>query len=164
MILHLSKQLNDRLKCSVSFQGMPVIQAGRLDAWSGHCFRIGRVEHVMMMNDASLYTILMPARGLTSIDSFLKAFLPRVAEVWHRFEAEFDDQNQQVIVLKRTNRSLIGSMNDAIQATKFHFDYTRNETHSFGPATIEERLNMVPYKALQYSTPCELLSKLLKDG
>jgi hypothetical protein len=164
MILHLSKQLADRLKCSVSLQGMPVIQAGRLDAWSGHCFRIGRVEHVMMMNDASLFTILMPARGLTSIDSFLKAFLPRVAQVWHRFDAEFDDQNQQVIVLKRTNRSLIGSMNDAIQATKFHFEYIREEVHEFGPIDIEERLNMVPYKALRYKAPCELLPELLRLG
>jgi hypothetical protein len=164
MILHLSNQLAERLKCSVTLQGVPVIQAGRLDAWSGHCFRIGRVEHVMMMNDASLYTILMPARGLTSIDSFLKAFLPRVAEVWHRFNAEFDAQHQDVIVLKRTNRSLIGSMSDAIQATKFHFEYTRNATFSLGPTTIEERLNMVPYKALQYSAPFELLPKLLGKG
>lgn len=118
----------------------------------------------MMMNDASLYTILMPARGLTSIDSFLKAFLPRVAQVWHRFDAEFDDQNQQVIVLKRTNRSLIGSMNDAIQATKFHFEYIREESHDFGPIDIEERLNMVPYKAREYMAPFELLPKLLGKG
>jgi hypothetical protein len=143
---------------------MPVIQAGRLDAWSGHCFRIGRIEHVIMMNDASLYTILMPARGLTSIDSFLEAFLPRVAEVWHRFDTEFDTQNQQVIVLKRTNRSLIGSMNDAIQSAKFHFEYASEEGHSFGPTDVEQRLNMIPYKALQYTAPFRLLPKLLGKG
>ena len=164
MILHLSKQLIERLKCSISLQGVPVIQAGRLDAWSGHCFRIGRVEHVMMMNDASLYTILMPARGLTSIGSFLKVFLPRVAEVWHQHHAEFDIKNQEVIVLKRTNRSLIGSMNDAILATKFHYGYTPDEPNRFGPTSIEERLNMVPYKAIQYAAPFELLSKLLGKG
>jgi hypothetical protein len=164
MILHLSNQLAARLKCAVSLKGVSVIQAGRLDAWSGHCFRIGRVEHIIMMNDASLYTLLMPARGLTSIDSFLKEFLPRVAEVWQRYDATFDARNQEVIVLKRTNRSLIGSMNDAIHATKFHYSYTRNETHSFGPTTIEERLNMVPYKAIQYSAPFQLLPKLLAEG
>jgi hypothetical protein len=164
MILHLSKQLADRLKCSVNLQGMPVVQAGRLDAWSGHCFRIGRVEHVMMMNDASLYTILMPARGLTSIDSFLKVFIPRVAQVWHRFDAEFDAENQEVIVLKRTNRSLIGSMNDAIQSTKFHFEYFHEVPHDFGPIDIEKRLNMVPYKAREYAAPFKLLPKLLAKG
>ncbi len=114
-----------------------------------------------MMNDASLYTILMPARGLTSIDSFLKAFLPKVAEVWHRFDSEFDAQNQQVIVLKRTNRSLIGSMSDAIQSAKFYHEFNLNKTYSFGPTDLEERLNMAPYKALQYSAPFELLQKLL---
>ena len=164
MILHLSKQLADRLKCPVSLQGMPVLQAGRIDAWSGHCFRIGRVEHIIMMNDASLYTILLPARGLTSMNLFLKSFLPRVSDVWHRFGAEFDPHHQEVIVLKRTNRSLIGSMNDAIQATKFHFEYIREEVHEFGPIDIEERLNMVPYKALQYKAPCKLLPELLSLG
>lgn len=164
MILHLSKELANRLKCPVSLQGMPVLQTGRLDAWSGHCFRIGRIEHIMMMNDACLYTVLMPARGLTSIDSFLKAFLPRVAEVWHRFDGEFDANNQEVIVLKRTNRSLIGSMNDAIQATKFHFEYIHEEPHDFEPIDIEERLNMVPYKALEYTAPCKLLARLLAKG
>ena len=43
MILHLSKQLACRLKCQFSTEGMAVIQAGRLDSWSGHCFRIGRI-------------------------------------------------------------------------------------------------------------------------
>ena len=164
MILHLSKELADRLKCSVSLQGMPVLQTGRLDAWSGHCFRSGRMEHIMMMNDACLYTILMPARGLTSIDSFLKAFLPRVAEIWQRFDAEFDANNQEVIVLKRTNRSLIGSMNDAIQATKFHLQYDHEDSHDFEPIDIEVRLNLVPYKALDHMAPCKLLAKLLGKG
>jgi hypothetical protein len=143
---------------------MQVLQAGRLDAWSGHCFRIGRIEHIIMMNDASLYTILMPARGLTSINSFLKEFLPRVADVWHGFGADFDAHNQEVIVLKRSNRSLIGSMNDAIQATKFHFEYVREKPHDFGPIDIEERLNMVPYKALGFQSPGRLLPKLLTPG
>jgi len=52
MILHLSNALIKRLKCPISLEGTPVLQAGRLDAWSGHTFRIGRIEHIMMMNDA----------------------------------------------------------------------------------------------------------------
>ena len=161
MILHLSKQLSDRLKCPISMKGVPIIQAGRLDAWSGHCFRIGRIEHVILMNDASLYTILIPAKGLTSLEAFLKAFLPRVADAWQQFGAEFDSQNQEFVVLKRANRSLIGSMNDAIQAAKFHHYYAQQKHEGYGDMDIETRLNMVLYKALAYETPSRLLQKLL---
>lgn len=161
MILHLSNQLAKRLKCRFSFEGMPVLQAGRLDAWSGHCFRVGRTEHVMMMNDASLYTILLPAKGLTSIDFFLKAFLPRVSEVWQRHGSDFDPNNQEVVVLKRANRSLIGSMNDAIKAVQFYDAYDREDHPGYRPMDIGKRLNMVPYKAIGYNSPERLLPSLL---
>jgi hypothetical protein len=164
MILHLSNQLARRLKCRFSLEGVPVLQAGRLDAWSGHSFRVGRIEHVMMMNDASLYTILLPAKGLTSIDSFLKAFLPRVAEVWQRHGSDFDPNNQEVVVLKRANRSLIGSMNDAIKAVEFYAVYDREDHPGYTPMDIEVRLNMVPYKANEYQSPARLLPKLLGKG
>ena len=55
MILHLSNALIQRLKCAVSLEGKPIVQTGRLDAWSGHTFRLGRIEHIILMNDASLY-------------------------------------------------------------------------------------------------------------
>lgn len=164
MILHLSNQLARRLKCRFSLDGMQVLQPGRLDAWSGHSFRVGRIEHVMMMNDASLYTILLPAKGLTSIDSFLKAFLPRVREVWQRHGSDFDSNNQEVVVLKRANRSLIGSMNDAIKAVQFYDVYDREDHPGYKPMDIEERLNMVPYKALGYNSPDRLLPGLLGKG
>ena len=164
MILHLSKQLSDRLKCLASLEGMPVLQAGRLDAWSGHCFRIGRVEHIMMMNDASLYTLLMPAKGLTSIEAFLGAFLPRVAATWREHGASFDPDNQEVIVLKRSNRSRIGSMNDAIKMVKFHHVYDQEEHPGYTPMDMHTRLNEVPYKALGYDSPARLLPKLLQGA
>jgi len=164
MILHLSNQLARRLKCRFSLEEMPVLQVGRLDAWSGHSFRVGRIEHVMMMNDASLYTILLPAKGLTSIDSFLKAFLPRVAEVWQRHGSDFDPNNQEVVVLKRANRSLIGSMNDAIKAVEFYAVYDREDHPGYTPMDIEERLNMVPYKTIGYQSPDRWLPKLLGKG
>jgi hypothetical protein len=160
MILHLSNALTKRLKCPVSFKGTPVIQANRLDAWSGHCFRMGKFEHVMMMNDASLYTIVMPARGLNSINAFLSGFLPRVASIWSANGGQFDPLNQEIIVLNRTNRSLIGSMNDAIHSAKAFYEFKIGEKFQ---RTLEYHLNNTPYKTLGFESPSRLLPKLLSD-
>ena len=161
MILHLSKQLATRLKCPFSMEGMPVIQTGRLDSWSGHCFRVGRIEYVLMMNDACLISILMPAKGLTSVESFFEAFLPRVAKVWEEHGGSFDSLNQEVIILKRSNKSLIGSMNEAIKMIKFYAEFDRYEHPNYTPIDLEERLNMTPYKSIGFETTHRLLTRLL---
>ena len=164
MILHLSKQLADRLKYHFSMEGMPVIQAGRLDSWSGHCFRIGRIEYVIMMNDACLFSILMPAKGLTSVESFLDAFLPRVAKAWQEHGGTIDCLNQEVIILKRSNKSLIGSMTEAVKMIKFYAEYDREEHPNYTPMDLEERLNTTPYKAIGYEITHRRLSRLLANG
>jgi hypothetical protein len=163
MILHLSKQLADRLKCRFSMEGLPVMQAGRLDAWSGHCFRIGRIEHVLMMNDACLFCILMPAKGLTSVESLLKAFLPKVAQAWQEHGGTFDALNQEVIILKRGNKSLIGSMNEAIKRIQLHAEYDREEHPNYTPIDLEKRLNMIPHKVIGFQAPHRLLARLLAN-
>ena len=57
MIIHASKDFSKRFKCEVSGKGHTVLQTGRLDAWSGHLFRLGRTSFVLLMNDA-LYKAL----------------------------------------------------------------------------------------------------------
>lgn len=161
MILHLSKQLACRLKCQFSTEGMAVIQAGRLDSWSGHCFRIGRLGYVIMMNDACLFSILIPAKGLTSIESFLGAFLPRVAKAWQEHGGNFDCLNQEVIILKRSNKSLIGSMTEAVKMIKFYAEFDREENPHKTPLDLEERLNRIPYKAIGFETSHRLLARLM---
>jgi hypothetical protein len=158
MILHLSNALIKRLKCPVSFEGSPVIQAGRLDAWSGHTFRLGRIEHIILMNDASLYTVVFPARGITSLTTLLNAFLPRVASIWRHNGGKFDLLNQEIIVLKRVNRSLIATMNEAIRIAQGFHEFAIGEQYN---VTLEQHLNEVPYGSLNYDSPDRLLPKLL---
>jgi hypothetical protein len=164
MILHLSKKLADRLKCQFSMEGMSVVQAGRLDAWSGHCFRVDRIEYVIMMNDACLFSILMPAKGLTSVESFLDAFLPRVAKAWQEHGGNFDCLNQEVIILKRSNKSLIGSMTEAVKMIKFYAEFDRLENPHKTPMDLEKRLNMTPYSAIGYEVTHRRLARLLANG
>jgi hypothetical protein len=161
MIIHASKDFSKRFKCEVSGEGHTVLQAGRLDAWSGHVFRIGRTLFVLLMNDASLYAIIIPAKGLTTLPALLKVLLPLISDLWARHGASFDPDNQSVIVLPRTNRSLIGSMNEAMIGLRFFYDVTEFAGTPFDLSRLEERLNDTLYKAINHERPSKLLPKLL---
>ena len=111
MIIHASKAFEKRFKCEVSGEGHVVLQSGRLDSWSGHVVRIGPISYILFMNDATLYALIIPSKGLTTFAALLKVLLPVISDLWAKHGGSFDPDNQSVIVLPRTNRSLIGSMN-----------------------------------------------------
>jgi hypothetical protein len=161
VIIHASKDFEKHFKCEVSMKGHVVLQPGRLDAWSGHFFKIGRRSYVMFMNDAALYAIIIPAKGLQSLSSLLKAFIPLVASLWESHGASFDRENQSVIVLPRTNRALIGSMTDAIRIFRHIHEDNLNSGTETDIQKVETCLNGIPYKALKYEQPSKLLGRLL---
>jgi hypothetical protein len=161
MIIHASKDFEKRLKCEVGMKGHVVLQPGRLDAWSGHFCKIGRKSYVMLMNDATLYAIIIPAKGLQSLSSLLKTFIPLVANLWESHGASFDRENQSVIVLPRTNRALIGAMTDAIRIFRHVHEDNLNSDTETDIQKVETCLNGIPYKALKHEQPSRLLGRLL---
>jgi hypothetical protein len=90
--------------------------------------------------------------------------LGRIAEVWMKHGAEFDPANQTVMVLPRTNRSLIGSMNDAVALIRFYESFANAERVELDLADMENRSNMTPYKALGFEQPDRLLARMLGAG
>ena len=164
MIIHASKAFEKRFKCEVSGEGHVVLQTGRLDAWSGHFFRIGRISYILLMNDATLYALIIPAKGLTTFPALLKVLLPLVSDLWKKHGGSFDPVNQSVIVLPRTNRSLIGSMNDAMNALRFHCKVAEFADTPFDLSHVERRMNENPYRSLNYDHPNRLLPKMLGNA
>jgi hypothetical protein len=164
MIIHASKAFEKRFKCEVSGEGHVVLQTGRLDAWSGHFVRIRRTSYILLMNDATLYAIIIPAKGLTTFPALLKVLLPLISDLWTKHGGSFDPDNQSVIVLPRTNRSLIGSMNDAMNALRFHCEGAEFAGTPFDLARVEWRMNENPYKSLNYDHPNRLLPKMLGNA
>jgi len=161
MIIHASKDFAKRFKCELSGAGQTVLQAGRLDAWSGHVFRVRRISFTLLMNDATLYSIIIPTTGLTTLPALLKVFLPRVSRLWAMHGASLDPDNQSVMVLPRSNRSLIGSMNEAVKSLQFFHDVMEVDEAPFDLTRIETRLNDTYYKAINQEKPARLLPKLL---
>jgi hypothetical protein len=161
IIIHASRDFIKRYKCELSLPGERVLQAGRLDSWSVHFYRISRSPMVMMMNDATLWTVLIPAKGITTLQAILTALLDRIAKTWASHGAVFDPSNQSVLFFPRSNRRLIGSMNDAVTATHFFFRRASDRGQPVNWNDAENRLNDTPYKVLEYDRPKEMLAKML---
>lgn len=161
LFIHVSREFAKRYRCQLSFVGEKVAQAGRLDSWSAHFVRIGRNPLVVMMNDATLWAVLIPATGVTTLEKLLSVFLGRIAEVWKAHGAAFDPLNQQFIFLSRSNRSLIGSMNEAIFQVRCEEEMAREGNRPVDWTEMETRLNRMPYGAMKYAYPREMLAAAL---
>ena len=136
-------------------------QRKTLDSWSGHVFKLGRSPMVLFMHDASLWHILIPAKGITTLEKLLPLFLARVRQVWSDHGVEFDDKNLSLGFLPRSDRSLIGSMNDAIHQIRCYAEMGLKIDDPTGLAEIEDRLHKTPYSSLGYGFPDRKLNELL---
>ena len=162
MILRVSAAFAKQFMSLVSHAGENLPQERRLDAWSCHFIRVRRKPLVVVMNDATLYTLIVPATGVKSFPELWLKLLGRIGEVWTRHGVAFDPNNQAVILLSRTNRSRIGSMNDATLLIRIYDDDARNEKAELDLMEMEERSNETPYKALGFEQPERLMARALR--
>jgi len=117
-----------------------------------------------MTHDATLFTFLVPLEGIRSFEPFVTQFLERVAAIWSSFGASFDPQNQNVVALKRSNRSLIGSMNEAKWLMEGVVIQSLESVGSVDWAVVEHQMNAVPYSVLKYARPFDELRKSLQGS
>jgi hypothetical protein len=163
MILRVSAAFSKQFKFVLSHPGESVPQERRLDAWSCHFIRVRRKPLVVVMNDATLYTLILPVTGVKGFPELWLKLLGRIGEVWTRHGVHFDPDNQAVVLFSRTNRSLIGSMNDAIVLIRIYDEDARTEQVELDLAAMETRSNQTPYKALNYEWPERLMALALRE-
>ena len=159
---HASKAFVERFGCAISLPKDKPAQTQSINAWSGDLLKVPRAGQVaVMMHNASLVTLIVPLKGVRRFVEFLPLFLQGVAELWMAVGATFDPANQQMIILRRTNRSLIGSMNNAKELLDFTvFDQMeRGESIDWNEA--QALINGTPFSAIDYDLPLEKLATLL---
>ena len=160
--LHASKAFVEKFGCAVSLAKDKPAQTQSIDAWSCDLLKVPRVGQLaVMMHDASLATLIVPLKGVRRFEEFLPLFLQRVAELWEAVGATFDPANQQVMILRRNNRRLIGSLNNAKELIGFTiFDQMeRGEPINWHEA--EQLINGTPFSAIDYDLPLEKLATLI---
>ena len=161
MILHVSKAFAKHFKCEVSKLKEPKTQTGNLDCWSAHYFEIEKEPLVLIMNDACFWTFIIPVDNLSSFDELLSVFLRKVEIVWERFGSAFDSNNLSLVIYPRTNRSFIGSMNDLVMQMRIEDDEAYFDGRKPDWEEAEDVFNTMPFGALKYQNPVDLLSKVL---
>jgi len=113
------------------------------------------------MNDASLSMVVVPLKGVRTFEQFLPAFLERAARVFKAAGGFLETRNQTVIVLRRSDRQLIGTMNDARRHTCHEIEYRWSQDGQVDWDEVEDELNQIPFSAIDYALPKEELPRVL---
>jgi hypothetical protein len=164
MILRLSQKLNTKIKAG-TLTAMPLDENPYAD-WSCHLFTADRTQYIIMSNTKSLYSCVMYGNGITGDSRFIERVLSTMREF-------MEDDGQQfayrkfiapasgtVSFAKALNRSVTGSMNDHVQASKLFL------SDDIAPHEVGFRLNKTPMSALtdadgrKYANPREVFKRL----
>lgn len=161
MILHLSQALAKRLKCDLSFKEGKVAQPGREDSWSGDLFRIKRAgTHALVMHDASLWPIIIDLKDCRTYEVFLKALLINIEMSYALVGKDFDGANVTVMATKRSNRSIIGTMNNAIYLTTRRVEADMEAGTQINWAQVQSDLTRTPFMSLEGFFPDKAWARL----
>ena len=162
MILHLSRKLADRLKCKLTLKDEKIVQSRRMDSWSADLLALPRIgSFALVMHDASLWPILVPMQPRMSYETFLSALLLHIAASYAAFGASFDYSNQTVLVTKRSNRGIIGSMNEALLMIKYEAESMQREQCAVDWPAIVAHVAHTPFSAVEGRFPDRRFAKLL---
>jgi len=133
--------------------------------WSCHLFTATRVQHILVINTASLFSIIFPGKGINSPKALIETFLNDFGiymlhlDSHSIIEDNFDSPAPEITFSKQINRSVIASINDRA----YHAECYLEQSPSCSLAT--EKLNEMPSLVLN-DCPCDLFFKMdkLKKG
>jgi len=162
MILHLSLKLANRLDCKLTLKDAKIVQSGRMDSWSADLLSLSRAgSFALVMHDASLWPILVPMQPRMSYDTFLSALLLHIAASYAAFGASFDYSNQTVLVTKRSNRRIIGSMNEAMFLMKHQAQSMQMEDGLVDWPAIVASVSRTPFSSVEGHFPDKRFAELV---
>jgi hypothetical protein len=168
MILRLSQKLNKKIGAG-TLSTLPLDDDPFAD-WSCHLFTADRTPYIILSNTESLYSCVMFGKGITDDSRFIERALSTIREFMEDDGQQFAYRkfiapaSRTVSFAKALNRSVTGSMNDHVQATKFYL------ADDMAPSEIGYRLNETPMSALtnadgrKYANPREVFKRLSGQG
>lgn len=150
MIFRLSQKLKTKINAG-PLATLPLDENPFAD-WSAGLFFVGRSQYVLLSNTNSLYSTVLPGKGITTETSFIERALINIREfmevdglegVYERFVLPVSGSIQ---FAKALSRSVTGSMNDM---TKHAAYWLADGEMSL--IEIGNRLNEIPMSALKHS-------------
>lgn len=133
--------------------------------WHAHLFTVQRTHYILATNTATLYSLVMPGRGITTGRQFSQALSDGLQD----FLAGQGHQSHALISLlspdmgasfaKITDRRVLGSMNDLIFQSKIRLGEGQQT-----PFAVSYYLNETPMSYLKYRSPKDLFQELLRQA
>ena len=132
----------------------PQSSTNKLDAWCANSFNIGRFPLIILTNERTLLSVVIPFKEIRSIHS---RFLASLEVLFHSIalsSTQIHDELEEMKVVQiteNTNRRTLGSMNDFVFHVQTALDRNRN-------ATLEQisfDLSGIPCAPLKYGYPRE---------
>lgn len=158
MIFRLTQKLAKKLDADLN-PCLPV--AGNpFHDWHAHIFIADRSQYIIVMNTASLYSLVMPGRGIRDENEFIQATRSLMRD-FMTFDGNEFSYNRfilpmtPIIFCKTGDRKILGSMNELVQLAKFDL-----KEFKLSPFDTAIRLNETPMSALEYGLPKEAFRAL----
>jgi len=162
MILRITQKLGKKIKVIPS-ECLPPDKNPFAD-WSAHIFTAERVQHIILTNTQSLFSVVMYGRGIADQAKFTEQAL----NCLHEFmTAEGLESLYHLCVLPDTttvlysrigNRHVLGSMNDLISQAKMDIVEGGRELYD-----VAVRLNETPLSMLDYGHPRKAFLSMVSE-
>jgi hypothetical protein len=133
--------------------------------WSAHLFRAPRKQYILFTNTASLYSVVIRGKGVTTEGEFIKRAVRLLEDLLEEdgykliFKRVIAPAMGEYEICKALNRSVIGSMNDLVKNAESYLD-----TRGLSPFETAMKLNDMPFSALDYQKPREAFQQLEAEG
>lgn len=129
--------------------------------WSARLFTANRAQYVLLTNTASLYSVLMPGRGITEETSFLDHAIQamrhymqddRLSLIFSNFIAPAADV---VSFHKPLSRSITGSMNELAAEAEYFLSSDADSLFD-----VNHKINERPHASLKFAFAREAFKRL----
>lgn len=159
-------RLTAKLAKKIGLDPLPVLPCDKgkdsLLDWHAHLFTVQRTQYILVTNTVSLYSLVVPGRGITTDRQFVQSVRAGLqvfmAGQGHplRMAKDLLPQNRETFFSRITDRRIMGSMNDHIFQSKI-----RLEEGPQTPFEVSFYLNETPMSYLKYRSPKDVFQQLL---
>lgn len=160
MIFRFTKRLADKLKIKSPQDCEYAVSP--FEEWYGHLFTANRIQYILFTNAYSLYSSIIPAKGILTIRDFMDLTFSSLNEglmndgLEMAMDKYITPKTEIINVCKTNNRGILGSMNDMIHHSKFFLiEYNLSLTE------ISKRLNETPFSYIKYKRPLSIIKQLM---
>ena len=168
MIFRLSQKLNQKIKTG-TLEALPLHENPFAD-WSCHIFPANRRQYILLSNTKSLYSCVMPAKGITNQKRFSESamncigdFTADDAQQW-AFRKFIVPESETVQFSKALNRSVTSSMNQLVECAQILLIKDQMSPHEVGFKLNDFLLSAIAEKKSDgYGRPEDAFKRMIES-